>query len=147
MSKKRLYLVGVAIFCVFAYGFYYLGGGKEKAAAEEAERVRVADSARVADSTAAAEKAAAEAARGPVYNSSWDGSVTQVKDYLKAVLNDPKSYDPAEWGTVMKADGKPYRFVVAHKYRAKNGFGALTLQYQKFYLDSVGTVVNVEDLM
>lgn len=145
-QKRKLLWSGGAVFLVFAFALYYLGGGKERAAAEAAERARVADSVRTADSLAAAEKAAEEAVRGPVYNSSWDGSVAQVKDYLKSVLNDWKSYDAEEWGPVMRADSPKYRYVVRHRFRAANALGATVLNDWKFYLDSTGVVVQAENI-
>lgn len=43
--------------------------------------------------------------------------------------------------------GKPIGWVVTHKYRAKNGFGALTIHVSKFMLDSALTrVESTEEL-
>lgn len=73
-----------------------------------------------------------------VENSSYDGSVSQVKDYLNKNLKDPESYESIEWGAVKKTnDG----YKVSHKYRAKNSFGALVIENTVFYLNSVGNVV------
>jgi hypothetical protein len=77
-----------------------------------------------------------------VYNEGTTGSVEQVESYLKSNLNDPKSYQPVEWSNVVK---KGNLYCVRHKYRAKNGFGALMLYNQVFTMDSVGTVINVYD--
>ena len=74
-----------------------------------------------------------------VYNSEWDGSVRQVKSYLKNNLKDPGSYEGIEWSPVVKnGDGT---FKVRHKYRAKNSFGGYVVEEQIFTLDSEGNVI------
>ncbi|EAU53567.1 hypothetical protein [Mariprofundus ferrooxydans] len=77
-----------------------------------------------------------------VYNSSWDGSVSQIEDYLQRNLNDPSSLQIVEWSKVIK--GGEY-FMVRVKYRAKNAFGAYIIQNQIFSLDKTGKVVLVSD--
>ena len=79
-----------------------------------------------------------------VKNSAWDGSVKQVKEYLKSYyLRDPDSYESIEWSEVKrKEDG----YYVRHKYRAKNGFGGYVVANQLFHLDFSGNVVDVKDL-
>ena len=75
-----------------------------------------------------------------VKNSSWDGSVSQVKSYLKSNLKDPKSYEGIEWSKVSKtSDG----YMVRHKYRAKNSFGGYVVENQVFYLNNKGNVTKV----
>lgn len=86
-----------------------------------------------------------EPAKEIVYNSEWDGSVQQVKDYLKATLNDADSYSSVEWGIVVK-NPQTKEFTVRHKYRANNMFGGKVLKHQLFLLDSLGTVINVSDI-
>ena len=77
-----------------------------------------------------------------VENSSYDNSVSQVKDYLNSNLKDPDSYESIEWGTVEKTtDG----YKVWHKYRAKNSFGAKIIENTVFYLDTKGNVVKTVD--
>jgi hypothetical protein len=80
-----------------------------------------------------------------VHNSEWDGSVSQVKDYLKANLNDWDSYEGIEWSPVKKMSGSLYTYMVRHKYRATNGFGAKIIVNQVFYLDYDGSVKDVVD--
>ncbi len=82
-----------------------------------------------------------------VTNSEFDGSVSQVKDYLKSNLNDPDSYESIEWSPVSKIKTLNHKFIVRHKYRAKNGFGGLVITNQTFYLDSIGNVVDVVDVV
>lgn len=77
-----------------------------------------------------------------VQNSSWDGSVYQVKKYLKNNLNDYKSYESIEWSEVEKTSTG---YLVRHKFRAKNGFGGYIIENKIFYLDSNGIVTNVTD--
>ena len=81
-----------------------------------------------------------------VVNSEWDGSVSQVEDYLKRHLNDWHSYESVEWSKVVKTEQLNHAFMVRHTYRAVNGFGSKMLVNQIFYLDYQGKVVEVEDL-
>lgn len=82
--------------------------------------------------------------RVDVKNSEWDGSVKQVKDFLKnGYLRDPDSYESIEWSEVKEKDDGYY---VRHKYRGKNGFGGYVVANQLFHLDFSGNVVEVKDL-
>ncbi len=78
-----------------------------------------------------------------VSNSEWDGSVSQVKKYLKRNLKDPKSYESIEWSPVVKldTDDLQHKFIVRHKYRAKNSYGGYVIENQMFYLDQNGYVL------
>jgi hypothetical protein len=78
--------------------------------------------------------------KNKVENSAWDGSVFQVKRFLKRNLNNPGSYESIEWGNVKKTSEG---YAVRHKYRAKNGFGGYVVEDQVFYLDFEGNVTNV----
>lgn len=75
-----------------------------------------------------------------VFNSGLDGSVYQVKDYLKAYLNDPGSLEVTHWGMVIKESNG---YSVSVKYRAKNVFGGYVTKSQIFYLSEGGSVVQV----
>lgn len=75
-----------------------------------------------------------------VVNSSWDGSVSQVKSYLQGVLKDPDSFQAIEWSKVVKSD-KGY--AVRCKYRAKNSFGGYVIEEKLFLMDSSGRVTSV----
>jgi len=78
-----------------------------------------------------------------VSNSSYDASVSQVVDYLKKNLKEPKSYEGIEWSKVKEeTDG----YSVYHKYRAKNSFGGYVIEAQIFYLDFGGNVVRVQNV-
>lgn len=76
-----------------------------------------------------------------VVNSGWDGSVQQVKRYLDKTLKDPASFEAIEWGNVTHTCDGYFTWV---KYRARNGFGGMTISSQAFTLDKNGVVVNVE---
>ena len=75
-----------------------------------------------------------------VSNSSWDGSVSQVKDYLKVTLKDPKSLEFIEWSKVIKNDDGDFNVRV--KFRAKNSFGGYVLETWWFYLSPSGAIKN-----
>lgn len=75
--------------------------------------------------------------RRDVKNNSSDGSVWQVKEYLKQNLKDPRSYESIEWGNVLKTDNG---YLVRHKYRAKNSFGGYTIENLIFYIDYEGNI-------
>jgi hypothetical protein len=77
-----------------------------------------------------------ETVRGPMpAQSAWDGEVLAVKYYLAENLNDPDSYQHDKC-TPVRADGAFW--VTECSYRAKNGFGALILQRQRFYIQKGG---------
>lgn len=76
-----------------------------------------------------------------VENSSWDGSVYQVKKYVKKHLKDPSSYESIKWGKVQQ-NGNEYK--VLHTYRAKNSFGAYVIEGGVFTLDMNGNVIGFE---
>ena len=75
-----------------------------------------------------------------VKNSEWDGSVYQVKRYLKNTLRDPDSYQSIKWGTVREQNDGSY--AVWHKFRAKNAFGGYVIYWMSFTLDSEGNVID-----
>ena len=77
----------------------------------------------------------------PVQNSAWDGSVWQAKKYIKSQLKDPDSYESIEWSNVVKNDNG---YCVRHKFRAKNSFGAYTVEEYIIYLNEKGTVTYSE---
>lgn len=77
-----------------------------------------------------------------VRQNSWDGSVRQVEGYLRNNLKDPKSLEIIEWS---RLESTGSGFVVRCKYRAKNSFGAFTVEDKVFRLDGSGTIVSVAD--
>lgn len=79
-----------------------------------------------------------------VSNSGWDGSVRQVKDYLRATLKDPDSLDVMEWSNVIGNDKGG--FMVRVKYRAKNSFGGYVIEHKLFTLDAQGKVTGAVNL-
>lgn len=78
-----------------------------------------------------------------VTNSSYDASVTQVIDYLKKNLKDPKSYEGIEWSKVKE---ETYGYSVYHKYRAKNSFGGYVVESQVFHIDFSGNIIKVDNV-
>lgn len=76
-----------------------------------------------------------------VINSGWDGSVWQVKKWMKNNLKDPDSLQFIEWSPVAKDNKGDYW--VRCKYRAKNSFGGYAIENTAFHLDSQGNVIDV----
>lgn len=74
-----------------------------------------------------------------VKNSAWDGSVPACKNYLKNNLNDWDSYESLEWSPVAK--DKDGYLTTLHKFRAKNQFGASTINYCHFKFTEEGKVI------
>jgi len=68
----------------------------------------------------------------------WDGSVSPVKHWLKANANDPSSLQYVHWNSSKLGNGD---VDVVVQYRAKNGFGALTLHRGDFILSPDGTIL------
>lgn len=55
-----------------------------------------------------------------------------VTNYIVDNLNDPDSYQPVKWIEIARFNDEklgPNSIMLYHRYRAKNGFGALVLQY------------------
>ena len=77
-----------------------------------------------------------------IENNSIDGSVLKIEAYLKSNLKDARSYKSVEWSNVTPTDNG---YMVRHKDRAKNSFGAYELMHQVFYLNSNGDVIGVSD--
>lgn len=109
----------------------------------EAEAKRANDAARKQQALADAQQACREGMSSPavVTNSAWDGSVSEVKKYLNTILKDPSSFEAIKWGNVVRTcDG----YTVFLTYRARNGFGGMTITTQVFFMDKMGNVVSVE---
>jgi hypothetical protein len=79
----------------------------------------------------------------PVLNSSYDGSVRQVEDWLEKNFNDPKSIERIEWSKVVKTEQGNY--VVRYKFRAKNESGGMQIYNKAFILGSTGIVIAMSD--
>ncbi len=65
--------------------------------------------------------------------SPWDGAVPCVVNYLKANLNDADSYEGIDWSEIGERGD---HWVVRHKYRAANAFGAKIIQNQLFHFQN-----------
>ena len=66
--------------------------------------------------------------------SAWDRTTYFIKDYLRTNLNDPKSLKIKDAYKVVPA-GEDY--IQRVTYRAKNGFGALVLEDNVFFMKRV----------
>ena len=73
--------------------------------------------------------------------SSWDGSYSAVKSYLKRAMNDPSSLEMNNCSSVYKIDDKGW--AVKCSYRGKNAFGGMVLNSNWFIIRQ-NTVVGVE---
>jgi len=87
-------------------------------------------------------RAQKQSGKAKVEASEWDGSVSQVKKYIKANLNDPDSYKSVQWSVVYD---DPNGYKVAHEYRAKNAYGGYVTKKQIFYLNFDGEVTKVTE--
>lgn len=80
-----------------------------------------------------------KSARELVYNSSFDSSVSQVKDWMQQNMHDPSSLEFVEWSEVRKtAQGN---FYVRCKYRANNSQGVKLLKNDVFFLNPQGAYI------
>lgn len=66
----------------------------------------------------------------------------QVETHLNDILRDPSSLDIDGWSDLHQ-DG-PDEYWVRVRYRAKNGFGALTLADEVYTMDRNGRIYNTE---
>ncbi len=78
-------------------------------------------------------------AKDTVYNSSWDGSVSQVKSWMNSHIKDPDSLEYIFWSKVKKIE-KNGTFKVRVKYRAKNSFGGFVVEDKIFSISASGLV-------
>ncbi len=79
-----------------------------------------------------------ETPTAPVYNSPWDGSVSQVKQWFEDNLKDPDSLEVITWGKVREfRDG----YTVLVKYRAANSFGGKVVESKEFVFNGDGEIV------
>lgn len=99
------------------------------AAKEEAERAEAAakeEAQRAEEARIAAEKAETNR-KGFHCLSAWDGSMPALERYVEDNLRDPDSYEHIETRIApVSADGM---HTVIMKYRARNGFGGMTIGY------------------
>lgn len=77
-----------------------------------------------------------------VQNSSWDGSISQVKTYLESHVNDPKSLEYYNWYEVSKIPGKEI-YNARVDFGARNGFGGMVRSTGWFTFDIKGSIVDV----
>ncbi len=72
--------------------------------------------------------------------SSWDGSHSNLKKWVKNNMKDPKSFEHVETTYTDKGD----HLVVYMKYRGKNSFGATTLETAIGTVDLNGNILSVK---
>ena len=77
---------------------------------------------------------------GPPENDPMDGSVQQVKEYLKQTVRDPASLKFLSWSDVIKGE-KDYRVVCT--YRAQAGKFGLVTEKKVFFMDQYGRITAV----
>lgn len=82
-----------------------------------------------------------------VTNSPWNSLVYQVESFLKNnYLKDPDSYESIEWSNVEIVDeSRGFKYLVRHKFRAKNSFGGYVIENKLFYLNDRGEVIEFLD--
>ncbi|MDH4201533.1 MAG: hypothetical protein OEV87_01395 [Phycisphaerae bacterium] len=71
--------------------------------------------------------------------SSWDGSVRIVKDYIRSVAKDPDSLQFDKWSDVYYNENDGY--IVYCVYRGKNSFGGYTVSANWFVIQYSQVVV------
>ncbi|RKH47926.1 transporter [Corallococcus sicarius] len=89
----------------------------------------------------AAEKLMVEMRGEKPKNSGWDGSVLEVKQYLRQVMNDPDSYEHVSTSAPVARDAY---WIVKSSFRGKNAFGGKVLNTRYFFIQR-GQVVRVEE--
>jgi hypothetical protein len=67
-----------------------------------------------------------------INNSSWDGSVQQVKEEIIGMVNDPESVKYYEWGIVTQTEDKQITWC---NFGAKNGYGGMVRMEYWFIFD------------
>lgn len=71
--------------------------------------------------------------------SAWDGSHIQLERWIKKNLKDPDSYDHIETRYGDKGD----HILVSTKYRARNGFGGMTIGQAVAKAELDGTIIEI----
>ncbi|MCG3744583.1 hypothetical protein ACXHPE_17315 [Vibrio cincinnatiensis] len=77
--------------------------------------------------------------------SSWDGSHTGVKKYVEDNMRDPDSFEHIETRITPVSDKGTHQLVM--KYRAKNGFGGMTVGVATATIDNASckaTITSIE---
>lgn len=80
-----------------------------------------------------------------IENNPLDNSVYQVEHFLKKeYLKDPDSYESINWSKVIELNEN--KFMVRHKFRARNGYGGYSIEEKIFYLDGQGNIIDISDV-
>ena len=80
-----------------------------------------------------------------VTNDSFDFSVEQVTDFIKANVRYPESYEVIGWSEVQESFSGEYAYFVRHQYKLINDRGNIVSKDQVFYLDTFGNVTDFDD--
>lgn len=72
--------------------------------------------------------------------SAWDGSHRQLERWIKKNLKDPDSYEHIETSYIDKGGNE---LVVLTKYRARNGFGGMTIGQTAARANIDGSLIEV----
>jgi hypothetical protein len=70
-------------------------------------------------------------------------SQDSIKSFLNYNLDDPKSYEPVQFGE-LENYGRNYN-MLKHRFRTKNRFGALIMVEKNFLLDNHSNVLEMRD--
>ena len=76
-----------------------------------------------------------------VFNASYDGSVWQIRDWLRKHAYDASSLTVLHWGKVVDVKGG---FTVHVKFKARNKAGTYVVSDEVFQLDEQGDVIGMK---
>ncbi len=115
-------LIAIVICCAVVVGVYYIESDIKN---NEASKPVKSPKSRIASTSQAVVYP-----KGPKpLQSSWNGAVPCIVNYIKERLHDDDSYEGVSWSEI--AD-KGDHWAVSHTYRAKNALGAKVIQKQLF---------------
>lgn len=81
-----------------------------------------------------------------IENNHLDGSVKQVRLYVKNNIRNSSSYESLDWSNLKFNDEKRV-YLVRHKYRYKNDFDQIQIEEKLFTIDTLGNVIYELDLL
>lgn len=151
-KKKRSPLKGLFILFILIFGVGVLAEmGKQKqetwAREHPEEAAKLAKEKAEAEARKAEEKAKAELEnrrKGFHCLSSWDGSHRAVKNYVEDEMRDPDSFEHIE--TRITAVNEKGKHTLIMKYRARNGFGGMTVGVATATVENAGCGATVVSL-
>jgi len=72
----------------------------------------------------------------------------QVTEYLKKSIRHPKSYKAVDWEIIPKTDADtdvPDKYVIKHRYKAKDGIGTVRNEMDCFFFSKTEDVLLKDD--